>query len=592
MLDRLRQRYEAFLRIERNAPVGELVRLRALYGFGWLFVFIQMLNLAGMTFTYRSWTGDHTIAVVVSLVILTAIHGLRYYKNFGVYAAAIFFLCSAGVLASALPDHTGVNSALLPLLVMTPVLTSFIAGPRSGLVTGAASLAIIAVLYWCSATHLDVASPYYGPRNLQRALQATFAVIMVTGVAAVISASIFHTFGLLEANIKRAQKAEAAKSDFLASMSHELRTPLNGVLGLTDALSKTDLDPEQTRLMGAVHSSGRSLMLILNDILDLSKIDAGKLETTPMPFDPRALVREIADTWRESATAKNLAFNTHVDEATPAILLGDDLRIRQIVSNLVSNAVKFTDNGFIDLSLTTTAQDDDTLELEIAVRDTGEGIDRSVQERIFHAFEQAENSIARRRGGTGLGLSICRRLATLMSGSISVQSTPGEGSVFRLALPVKAIIQEPHAPTPTAPAPPPKDVNLNGLRVLLAEDNAINQMVAQKFLDNLDVITTVAANGKECLDALEAEEIDFILMDKHMPVMDGMAATAAIRALPDARAALPIIACTADAMTGERDALIAAGFSDFLANPITLETLEEVLRRAAAARAPEPVVAA
>lgn len=575
----LLKRYEAFLIIESSAPAGELIRLRALYGFGWLFVLIQLLNIIGMTVTYRHWTPDHGIAVSTASVIICAIHCLRFFKNFTFYAIGMALLCIVGVLASALPDYTGINSALLPLLVMMPVLCSFTSGPRAALLSGGAVLIVIALLYYCSATSPHAPSSFYDPRNAQRALQAAFTTIMVTGISAVISNSIFQTFHLLEANIDRARKAEAAKSNFLASMSHELRTPLNGVLGLTNSLLKTDLDKEQIRLMNAVQSSGKSLLVILNDLLDLSKIDAGKLETTPLPFDPRVLIRDITDTWRESATEKNLTFNTQVDENTPSLLLGDDLRIRQIISNLVSNAVKFTDTGLIAVSLTVIEKTDDAADLQITVRDTGEGIKQSALERIFDPFEQAEKGIARRRGGTGLGLSICRQLADLMQGTITVQSAAGKGSTFCLTVPVETIapVSDTSELEIAVHQASPEMISLCDLRVLLVEDNKINQMVAQQFLKSLNVEVLVAANGSECLDILTTQSFDVILMDKHMPVMDGVTAMKAIRALPDEKSHVPIIACTADAMTGEREEMLQAGFSDFLAKPLSPETLETAL---------------
>lgn len=605
--------YERFLRIDDNDDVGVVLRARALYCFGWLFVALQGLNIVGMNATVGAWSNDHWIAVGAAGAVFAAIHGLRYYKNFTVYALFITSLYLVGNAGTALPDGTGINTSLLPFIVIIPMLNGFIAGPRMALLSGALSLGFIFVLFKGSAISATDAAEV--GIITQRALQAGFAISLVSIIAATFSENTFHAFHLLESNVRRARRAESAKMAFLAAMSHELRTPLNGVLGLTEAMRRTDLDQEQFQLMNTIDRSGRSLLVILNDILDLSKIDAKKLQINPVAFNPRELMDDVADMWRETAGAKGLDVTVQIDPAMPDHIVGDDLRIRQIVSNIVSNAVKFTEQG----SITITAQCDTSPQgephLAITVTDTGDGIPECAQARIFNPFEQAESGITRRHGGTGLGLAICQNLARLMRGTIDLDTQMGVGSAFRLTVPftpapfppvpVSAEMGPPAAPaasrTPSAAvaeaerapasapggAPTADQAGLNGLRVLLVEDNHVNQVVAGHFLHAMGIDFDVAENGAVGLDCLAKDKYDVILMDKHMPVMNGVQATKAIRRLDTPVAAIPIIACTADALTGEEEALRLVGFSDFIAKPIDLEGLRKIIARNIAPKAAE-----
>ncbi|MEO0612733.1 MAG: histidine kinase dimerization/phospho-acceptor domain-containing protein, partial [Pseudomonadota bacterium] len=257
--------YEGFLRIEENDRAGVKLRVRALYSFGLIFVGVQLFNIIGMTITYHQWTGDHTIAVVVSLVVLGMIQLLRFFRNFTLIAGALTALCCAGVLASSLPDHTGIHSALLPLLILMPLLCAFVAGPVMALISGVFIVAVLTIMYSCTVLHPDAALAPLADRSIQRYIQAVFCVFLVSGLSAIFSATTFRALDLLEENVLKARSAEQAKSTFLAAMSHELRTPMNGVLGLIDVLDRTPLDPEQRKLLRTVNSSGRSLLAILND---------------------------------------------------------------------------------------------------------------------------------------------------------------------------------------------------------------------------------------------------------------------------------------------------------------------------------------
>ncbi|ATC34637.1 hybrid sensor histidine kinase/response regulator [Caulobacter vibrioides] len=356
----------------------------------------------------------------------------------------------------------------------------------------------------------------------------------------------------------KALEASQAKSTFLAMMSHELRTPMNGVLGLAHALRGTPLDAQQAGYLEMIEESGHGLMAILNDILDLSKIEAGKLTLEVAPFDIRKLALQTRAVWSESARLKGLDLVLEVAPSTPAFVAGDAARVRQILMNLVSNAVKFTGAGRVVIRLSA----DDQERVSVSVSDTGMGMSAEQIERAFTPFAQGDPSIARRFGGTGLGLSICRQLAELMEGEILVSSEPGVGSTFtaRLRLPATAALV---APTAQAAAP-----ELEGARVLVVDDNLVNQMVARAILEAVGVAVAVANDGHAALARLRIEDFDVVLMDVHMPGMDGVEAVRRIRCGEAGRSDLPVVALTADAMAGDAERLMAQGFDDAHPKPV------------------------
>ena len=369
-----------------------------------------------------------------------------------------------------------------------------------------------------------------------------------------------------------AQEASRAKSTFVAMMSHELRTPMNGVLGLAHALGETRLDAKQTEYVDMIIQSGDSLMTILNDILDLSKIEAGKLELEAGPFDIRALAGQIRLLWSETARVKGVDLALEIDPATPDWLLGDAARVRQILLNLVSNALKFTLEGGVVIRIAPEAG-----EIVLAVSDTGVGLTVEQQARLFAPFVQAERSTARRFGGTGLGLAICRHLADLMGGAVSLASAPGEGSTFTVRLPLPAT--EPPRRVESTPAPALG--LLAGLRVLVVDDNAVNQVVARAVLEAVGAEVAAVGDGRAALTRLGAEPFDMVLMDVHMPVMDGVEAVRRIRAGEGGRVDMPVVALTADAMVGDAERLMAQGFDDAHPKPILPASLLATVARLA-----------
>jgi signal transduction histidine kinase/ActR/RegA family two-component response regulator len=378
-----------------------------------------------------------------------------------------------------------------------------------------------------------------------------------------------------------AEAANAAKSTFLATMSHEIRTPLNGVLGMAQAMAGDELSDRQRDRLSVIHRSGEALLAILNDVLDLSKIEAGKLELERLEFELAEVARGAYSAFTALANKKGLSFALDIEDARGRYL-GDPTRLRQILYNLISNALKFTQQGEIRVA----ARRDGEI-LEISVRDTGVGIPPESLSKLFAKFDQLDSSTTRRFGGTGLGLAICRELAQLMAGEIEVVSDLGLGSTFTLRVPLPWVGEERAVSTVT------ETLNLQpeiALRVLAAEDNAVNQLVLKTLLHQMGVDPTMVDNGQQAVAAWEAGDWDVILMDIQMPVMDGLTATAAIRNLEadTGRPRTPVVALTANAMSHQVEQYALAGMDGHVAKPIQAAELFAALTRAAVPEQAKP----
>ncbi len=446
--------------------------------------------------------------------------------------------------------------------------------PASRLISGAALVAIGVM-----ALAGLVFSPHDGswPTVLVAAvaLAGMFAYVLEAALhREAIEGALAEALERARAGERAAERANAAKSAFLATMSHEIRTPLNGVLGMSQVMARDELTPPQRDRLDVIRQSGEALTALLNNVLDLSKIEAGQMEVEAIPFALADILEPAHAAFAALAADKGLRLDLDVKDSAQGVFQGDPTRLRQVVYNLLSNAVKFTDEGVITLGA-----EADQGDLRLWVADTGPGMTGAELRRLFVRFAQLDAATTRRYGGTGLGLAISQELCALMGGTLEATSTPGEGSTFTLVLPV---IRLEHAAEPREPTTNVPKGALAGLRVLAAEDNRVNQVVLRALLAPLGVEPVMVADGAAAVAAWEAGEWDLVLMDVRMPVMDGMAATAAIRGRERSlgRRRTPIIGLSADAMDHQVNELLAAGMDSHVSKPIDVTRLYGALEAA------------
>ncbi len=388
---------------------------------------------------------------------------------------------------------------------------------------------------------------------------------------------------LIEAK-QQAEAATIAKSNFLASMSHEIRTPLNGVLGMAQSLVADGLTDAQREKVSVILESGKTLTALLNDVLDLSKIEAGKIEIAAVDGELAVTFDRLRQLFLQRAVERGLNIDLEIAPAVPAKLHYDPVRVRQCVGNLLSNAIKFTERGIVKMAVSAEEADNRRWKISVSVTDTGIGMSEDTLAKLFTTFTQADATITRRFGGSGLGLAITRQLARLMGGDVTAHSEPGQGSTFTLTFMADAVDEA--APTPDDVQPQLPAVSddqlrrLRGLRILLVDDNAVNRQVVKLFTAKLSPVFVEAVNGQEALDRLHDDKFDIILLDVHMPVMDGKEAIRRIRASAEPWREIPVIALTADAMSGDRERYLALGMTDYVSKPLDQRELTAKLAAA------------
>jgi signal transduction histidine kinase/CheY-like chemotaxis protein/HPt (histidine-containing phosphotransfer) domain-containing protein len=431
--------------------------------------------------------------------------------------------------------------------------------------------------------------------NESTGIQARLLAIVLAGIACAICIFAFfyivnrgrqqqRMIAVLNDSEKRIREAAMIKEQFLANMSHEIRTPMNAILGFTSLLKKTDLDNHQLQYVEFIYASGENLLTLINDILDLSKIEAGMMQIEQAPFSLNGLISSVETMFREKAKTKGLQFKVGVDSSIHDTLSGDAVRLTQILINLLSNALKFTEKGFVHMDVTARRQTGDEVELVFSVKDSGVGIAPEKKERIFDRFQQAEAETSRRFGGTGLGLSIVKQLVDLQQGTIEVHSEVNNGSVFVISLPFHLV--HGFEPLPVMKTEE-EEKGLSNIRVLIAEDNQMNQQLIRHLMKQWRIPYVLAVNGKEAIGRMQEQEFDLVLMDIQMPEMDGYAATQAIR--QELRRDTPIIAMTAHAMAGEKERCLSYGMNDYISKPVKESELFAILRAYGAAAMERPV---
>ncbi len=440
-----------------------------------------------------------------------------------------------------------------------------------------------------SATESDFIHQWTDRRNTSRVHAYGMA-----GVALAFTVLLWQMFRVRAAR-RAADDANAAKSEFLANMSHEIRTPLNGIVGMAELLARTSLDRDQREMAEVIHNSSESLIAIVSDILDFSRIEAGALRVDAAPFDLHAAIADIVKLFAPRALSKGLRLDTSIAGNVPRRVIADALRLRQVLLNLVGNALKFTAQGHVRLEATLAGDPAECGAVLFRIVDTGIGIDPKLTGKLFMPFTQADSATTRKYGGTGLGLAISRRLVSLMGGSIGVESEPGRGSTFWFLIPVQPAgeaVVEPEAalqPQPESravvapPGPGLPERHLPAVRILIVEDHPVNQLVALRAVRGLGYTAEAVSGGAQALEACARDRFDLVLMDCQMPDMDGYQTTAGIRhlearqALPSTR--IPIIAMTANAVAGSREKCLAAGMDDYLGKPFRLAALARTLER-------------
>lgn len=536
-----------------------------------------------------AWFAATTALGLVRTLVETRLTGLEPVIHARLKLVVATVSCVAWAVAPLLSYFGGHEHALAMAVALLMagymlVFTQMRAAPREALIVSLPYTAVVMILVadlWGTRDSLTVLAmaPVLGLALLIKVVITQ----MKDGELASVNAAQAGLIDDLGAARDRADAANEAKSNFLAVISHELRTPMNGVLGAAQLLAGTDLQPAQATYVSIIRKSGESLLVQLNDILDLTKIEAGRLELDVVPTETADLIDRLIGPFEAQAEAKGLSFRLERSGQRPARVMIDPLRLAQIAHNLLGNAVKFTDSGEIVVSTHKERLSDQRVRYRFSVTDSGAGIAEADIKQLFQPFTQVDASSTRRFGGTGLGLSICRRLARLMGGEVSVVSTPGVGSTFTLEIEAEVLSWAAEAPA-TADPPLPADAE-HPLHVLIVEDHAVNRMILEAWMRSLGHSCVMAENGQIALDVAEQERFDLIVMDVNMPVMDGLTATRELRARSGLNQQTPVAVLSASARPEDHAQGFAAGADAYVDKPVDFGTLALVLAAAPSGRA-------
>ncbi len=502
-------------------------------------------------------------------------------KTAGNAFAAVMYCCLSGINlvtgGFGLPVHF--------IMGFVPMVAIVISGGRAGAFwMGAGLLEAACITYLHSVEFSFPAHPGEEHQLVLQTAGAVVPILVMWGLAQTYEhlknetlADLGSANETLEASRNEAQNANAAKSTFLANMSHEIRTPMNGILGTLDLIDDTDDESERAEYLALAKRSAQAMLALLNEIVDLSKIESGRLKIERAPVDLRRLLSEIEATMAPVAKQKQVRLAHQVDSDLPPLLEGDEVRIRQVLLNLVGNALKFTSKGSVEISATISERTNGAPQLSLTVTDTGIGIAKDRLVAVFEDFTQADDSTTRKYGGTGLGLSISRKLIRLMSGELTVTSTQGVGSCFSFEIPTRALEKEPTDPVVRSSDPIPAR---RDLRVLVVDDNPVNRLVACRMLKRFGHVFEQANDGTQAVAMARTGHYDLILMDCQMPEMDGYEATKAIRNLTYPRNQVPVVAVTANAMKGDRERCLDSGMDGYTTKPLTKASLAAAINDA------------